>query len=49
MDIDGPEFLSSVNQEIASIRANLGDDRACYDITENSSTPSTGTFFFSFF
>jgi hypothetical protein len=36
MDIDGPEFLSSVNDEIDNIRANLGNDRAYYDLKDSS-------------
>lgn len=32
MDIDGPEFISSVNQEIESIRANTRNDGSSTDL-----------------
>ncbi|KAG2195057.1 hypothetical protein INT47_003923, partial [Mucor saturninus] len=39
MDIDGPEFLSSVNQEIASIRANRTNDTAYqHQLSESTQT-----------
>lgn len=47
MDIDGPEFLSNVNQEIASIRATRTNDTTIHDhFFESIPNPSTGKIFF---
>ncbi|GAA5795930.1 hypothetical protein HPULCUR_001295 [Helicostylum pulchrum] len=35
MDIDGPEFLSTINSEIATIRTNAGNDTSSTDIFDS--------------